>query len=76
MTLWWLELSIRHKTKHISATVLPPPPHSALEGRGALLISAPIRNFIGLSKYVKLFGVQGILGMGQLEFALCQHLMY
>ena len=32
MTLWWLELSIRHKTKHISATVLPPP--SALEGRG------------------------------------------
>ena len=45
-------------------------------GSGALLISAPIRNFVGLSKYLKLFGVQGILGMGQHELALCQKLMY
>ena len=57
------------KTK---CTFLPqptPPPFSALEGegrgggkRGGGISSQP-PNLIGLSGYVKLFGVQGILGM-------------
>ena len=48
----------------------PPPPLSALEGEvrggrggGVFLISPPLSNFIRLFGYIKLFGVQGILGM-------------
>ena len=43
----------------------PPPPPSPPRGgggAGALLISLPSSNFIGLSESFKIFGVQGILG--------------
>ena len=38
---------------------------------GVFLMSSPLCNFIGFSEYVKLLGVQGILGMQQLVSALC-----
>ena len=38
-------------------------------GGGVFLISSPLCNFIGISGYVKLFGVQNIVGMQQPVFA-------
>ena len=47
---------------------------SAAGGSGLLPAYPPGNNFIGLSKSLKNLGIQGVLGMGQLVFALRHHL--
>ena len=51
------------------------PPLGGLGGSGAPLIRPTSSSFMGDSQSAKILGVQGILIMWQLDFALCHRLI-